>query len=136
MKLISISCFLLRQKNPPPMFLVSLKQFLRAKSLEPTETNSNNNNVPLYMKTPLALALTMSEPSSLSSFKGLVSNLYTSFLRVSFLPFKKGDYIRTQGHEGVVQDIDFMYLKLLRRDKAYVFIPTPSVYKSIIEVFK
>lgn len=118
------------------MFLVTLKRLLRAESPEPAETDSSRSNVPLYMTTPLALALTMSEPSSLSSFKGLVSNLYTSFLRVSFSPFKKGDYIRTQGHEGVVQDMDFMYLRLLRRDKAYVFIPTSSVYKNIIEVFK
>ncbi|KAL0266130.1 UNVERIFIED_CONTAM: hypothetical protein PYX00_011846 [Menopon gallinae] len=100
---------------------------------EPTRTSGGGNSVPLYMAAPLAIALTVSEPSSLTSFKSLASSLYTSILRASFSPFKKGDYIRTQGHEGIVQDMDFMYLRLLRRDKAHVFIPTPSVYKNIIE---
>lgn len=118
------------------MFLVMLKRFLRPERPELTGTDGNRNNVPLYMTTPLALALTISEPSSLSGFKGLVSNLYTSFLRISSSPFKKGDYIRTQGHEGIVEDMGIMYLRLLRRDKAYVFIPMSSVYKNVIVVFK
>ena len=117
------------------MIIARLKRIWSAAENNALKGTMKKHSLPLYMSTPLALSLTISDPSSLLDFKSLASNLYTSFIKISFSPFKKGDYIRTQGYEGTVQDMNFMYLKLLKKDKGYVFIPTSSVYKNIIEVF-
>lgn len=84
---------------------------------------------------PLAFALTMSDPSSFSNLRGLATNLYSSFYSVTFAPFKIGDYVKTQGVEGRVVGIDFKYVAL-RKEKSFVYVPTSSVFKNIIEVFK
>lgn len=89
------------------------------------------------LSTPMALSLAMVNPSSSFDLRSLVSNLYTGFIRASFSPFKLGDHIKTQGYEGNVEAMNFLYLKLSRRKKegGNVFIPMASVYKNIIEVF-
>lgn len=100
-----------------------------------SEPKLETQNPSIAANAPLAFALAMSNPTSLLNFKNLASNFYTSFCAITFSPFRIGDYIKTQGVEGMVVHMDFRYLAL-KKEKSLVYVPISSVYKNIIEVFK
>lgn len=89
---------------------------------------------PFFLIPTAAISLTLSDLNSNFESKSLANKFYNSLLTILNSPFKKGDFIKTQGQEGIVEDINFRFLKLKKKDKVYVFIPTASVFKNIIEI--
>lgn len=66
------------------------------------------------------LAIGMALQGSLGNFAG-------SVLILIFKPYKVGDYISVQGHEGVVQEIQIFCTKLLTLDNMVVYVPNGAV---------
>lgn len=62
------------------------------------------------------LAIGMALQGSLANFAG-------GFLILIFKPFKVGDYIKGQGHEGIVQEISVFVTTLLSLDNKTIIIP-------------
>lgn len=89
----------------------------------------------IYKTTPMALTVTLTNPTSIGDIKSFAYNLYTTACNLTVTPFKVGDKIKTQGYEGTVEGFDWRYLKL-KKSNSTVYIPSDSVFKNIVEVFK
>ncbi len=69
------------------------------------------------------------------ALQGSLSNFAGGVLILLLKPFKVGDYIITSGGEGVVENIDLFYTKLLTGDNKMIVIPNGSITNaSIINV--
>lgn len=61
------------------------------------------------------------------ALQGSLSNFAGGVLILLLKPFKVGDYIITAGGEGVVENIDLFYTKLLTGDNKMIVIPNGSI---------
>ncbi|MCT4641544.1 MAG: mechanosensitive ion channel [Bacteriovoracaceae bacterium] len=61
------------------------------------------------------------------ALQGSLGNFAGSVLILIFKPYKVGDYISVQGHEGVVQEIQIFCTKILTVDNIVVFVPNGAV---------
>ncbi len=66
------------------------------------------------------------------ALQGGLSNLAGGFLILLFQPFQIGDYIITQGQEGVVDKIEILYTTLLTVDNRRAIIPNGSLANNVI----
>ena len=64
-----------------------------------------------------------------------LSNLAGGFIILLSKPFKKGDYILSNGTEGFVDSISILYTRILTVDNKVVYIPNGSVSGSLITNF-
>ncbi|EPR78813.1 Small-conductance mechanosensitive channel [Spraguea lophii 42_110] len=77
----------------------------------------------------------------LLSFKShqFIKDIFTNTLKSLYFymskPFSIGDKIKISGKEGTVQDINYNYIVLRKKD-GYVYIPIFSLFSSVIEVNK
>jgi small conductance mechanosensitive channel len=69
------------------------------------------------------------------SLQGSLSNFAGGVLIVLFKPFKVGDYIRAQGEEGTVLEIQIFVTKLATSNNQIVFIPNGSLSNGTITNF-
>ena len=58
---------------------------------------------------------------------GTLSNLAGGIMLMLTRPFKTGDYITAQGHDGIVEDISICYTRLATLDNKTVFIPNSAL---------
>lgn len=72
-----------------------------------------------------ALALSMALQGSLANFAG-------GILIMLFRPFRLGDYIIAEGHEGTVKSIDILYTKILTFNNELVMMPNGTLSNSNI----
>jgi len=61
------------------------------------------------------------------SLQGSLSNFAGGIMMALFKPFENGDWIKAQGHEGVVQGLNMFLTTLTTRDNRTVIIPNGSL---------
>ncbi len=61
------------------------------------------------------------------ALQGSLGNFAGSVLILIFKPYKVGDYISVQGHEGVVQEIQIFCTKILTVDNIVIYVPNGAV---------
>lgn len=66
------------------------------------------------------------------ALQGGLSNFAGGFLILLFQPFRVGDYIITQEHEGTVQKIEILYTTLQTMDNRRVIVPNGNLANNII----
>lgn len=66
---------------------------------------------------------------------GTLSNLAGGFMILITRPFRLGDYISAQGHEGTVQEIRICNTKLLTVDNKVIYLPNSSLSTGTIVNF-
>ena len=69
------------------------------------------------------------------SLQGSLSNFAGGVLIIMFKPFKLGDYIRAQGEEGTVLEIQIFVTKLATSNNQIVFIPNGALSNGTITNF-
>lgn len=69
------------------------------------------------------------------AFQDIAENFLASILLSVQQPFRVGDYVRIEGHEGIVQRVTTRGTSLLTQDGNHVQIPNAVLYKSTIENF-
>ncbi len=69
------------------------------------------------------------------AFREIVANSLASILLSIRNPFRAGDWIKVDQHQGIVQNLNMRTTVLLTLDGNHVQIPNALVYKSIIENF-
>lgn len=69
------------------------------------------------------------------AFREIVANSLASILLSIRNPFRAGDWIRVDRHQGIVQNLNMRTTVLLTLEGNHVQIPNALVYKSIIENF-
>lgn len=67
------------------------------------------------------------------AMQGALSNLAGGIMLVIFKPFKVGDYIKTNGHEGTVSDMSVFYTTIIKPDNRSVTLPNGTLTNSVIE---
>lgn len=67
--------------------------------------------------------------------KDILFSFFKTLYVVSFSPFRIGDKIRVKDKEGIVENVDMQFV-ILNNKKGKIFIPTNTVYNSIVELLK
>ena len=95
-------------------------------------------SVLVYLGVPAASFVAILTSAGLAiglALQGSLSNLAGGMMLLLFHPFRTGDYIRTDGAEGVVQSISVMYTTLKTPDGRKVVIPNSMLSNGIITDF-
>ena len=66
------------------------------------------------------------------AFQGTLGNIAAGVMLLIFRPFKVGDYIKTAGEEGVVEEIDLFTTAMNTLDNRYVILPNGQVFGAVI----
>lgn len=66
------------------------------------------------------------------AFQGSLSNFSGGVLLLTLRPFKVGDYIEANGHNGTVQAIQLLYTELITVDNKVIYIPNGSLSNTSI----
>jgi len=69
------------------------------------------------------------------ALQGALSNVAGGIVILTTKPFKVGDYVLIDGHEGFVDDISMTYTRLSAYDKRIIFIPNSTVTSVSVENF-
>lgn len=69
------------------------------------------------------------------AFQDIAENFLASILISLQQPFRVGDHVRIESHEGIVQRVTTRGTTLLTHDGNHVQIPNANVYKTVIENF-
>lgn len=65
--------------------------------------------------------------------RDILFSFFKTVYVLSFSPFRIGDKIRVNNKEGVVENIDMQFV-VLKNKKCKIFIPTSTVYNSVLEI--
>lgn len=119
-----------------------LKKVVTKNKIDPTLKPVITSSVSILLKVMLVLAFistlgveTTSFVAVLGAFglaaglamQGSLGNLAGGFLILFFRPFNVGDYIKAQGHEGFVKEIQLFTTILETADKQTVYLPNGAV---------
>jgi len=66
------------------------------------------------------------------AFQGSLSNFSGGVLLLTVRPFKVGDYVEADGHNGTVQAIQILYTELITVDNKIIYIPNGSLSNTSI----
>ncbi|MBE2271680.1 MAG: mechanosensitive ion channel [Anaerolinea sp.] len=67
------------------------------------------------------------------ALQDIISNLLSGILILMYRPFRRGNWIRVGGHEGVVTDIDLRYTTL-QTETQRILVPNSTLFKESIIV--
>lgn len=67
------------------------------------------------------------------ALSGTVQNFSGGVMLLMFRPFKSGDYIKAQGHEGFVTDVTIISTKILTYNNRVVILPNGALFNGTIE---
>ncbi|MBQ9882078.1 MAG: mechanosensitive ion channel family protein [Synergistes sp.] len=67
------------------------------------------------------------------SLQGILANFASGIILLSVKPFRVGDYVVVGGSEGVVNEIDLMYTKIITLDNKVVYVPNSQISSSTIQ---
>ncbi|TBU11206.1 putative mechanosensitive ion channel protein [Hamiltosporidium tvaerminnensis] len=100
-----------------------------------TETKIKEN---LIKTVPLTLSIISPRSMFTNDFfkKEFFANFFKSLYIFAFKPFGINDIVKVHGYEGKVDCLDWFYLRILKKDKSCVYIPTSSLYNSVIEIYQ
>ncbi|EJW03818.1 hypothetical protein EDEG_01910 [Edhazardia aedis USNM 41457] len=88
------------------------------------------------IKSPIAVSFSLFSTNASNFSKDLTTNFLKSAYMLVYKPFKNGDTVRLLNYEGKVEYMNMVFLKLKRKDKSEVYIPTSNIFCQTIEIFK
>ncbi len=89
-----------------------------------------------YLGLPTSSLITLLGSAGLAvglALQGALSNFAGGVLILLVKPFKLGDYVKTNGYEGVVTGIDVFYTRLTTGDNKVIVIPNGTITNASIE---
>ena len=66
------------------------------------------------------------------ALQGALSNLAGGLMILIFKPFKVGDYVESDGSQGVVKDISIFYTSILTVDNKKIFVPNGDLMNATV----
>lgn len=85
---------------------------------------------------PINISLSLFSPHLTPFTKDLTTSTLKTLLFLRVKPFFIGDHIKIMGYEGKVESANMWYLRIKKKDRSLVFIPTSMAIGSVIEIIK
>ncbi len=85
--------------------------------------------------TSLVAVLSVASLAISLSVQGVLSNVASGLMIIGSKPFKQGEYVSLDGHEGTVDEIGLIYTRLHTIDNRNVLLPNSKVTDSVIQNF-
>lgn len=105
--------------------------------LNPTKLNTIFKSTKLEnVQQPINFTFSLFSPHLTSFTKDFATSTLKSLLFLRIKPFKYGDCVRVCGYEGKIESTDMFYVKLKRKDKSLVYLPTCNMLNTIIEILR
>ena len=83
--------------------------------------------------TSLVAVLSVASLAISLSVQGVLSNVASGLMIIGSKPFKQGEYVSLDGHEGTVDEIGLIYTRLHTIDNRNVLLPNSKVTDSVIQ---
>ncbi len=85
--------------------------------------------------TSLVAVLSVASLAISLSVQGVLSNVASGLMIIGSKPFKQGEYVSLDGHEGTVDEIGLIYTRLHTIDNRNILLPNSKVTDSVIQNF-
>ncbi|KAM0678254.1 hypothetical protein BDAP_001269 [Binucleata daphniae] len=105
--------------------------------LNPSKLNSLFKSTKINdVQQPINFTFSLFSPHLSNFTKDFAASTLKSLLFLKIKPYKCGEYVRVCGYEGRIESTDVFYVKLKRKDKSLVYLPTCNMLNTIIEIIK
>lgn len=88
------------------------------------------------VKQPISFTFSLFSPHVSAFAKDFTTSALKSLLFLKIKPYECGEFVRVCGFEGKIEATDMFYVKMRRKDRSLVYLPTCNMLNNIIEIIK